>query len=150
MNSKKKIGKLPRPRLMKTRIYRAAVSQSLRNTDVEVSATGWSLVQRSPIVCGVSECDSKTSTIQSPLPTRGCRTNKNKICKITSLSSTQGLTHQFTDTKKRVSEARSLNSSSTEYAEAITEYRAVCLTSVTTSLSGFFVPNDTPGSSCIL
>jgi hypothetical protein len=29
---------------------------------VEVSATGWSLVQRSPTDCGVSECDRETST----------------------------------------------------------------------------------------
>jgi hypothetical protein len=28
---------------------------------VEVSATGWSLVQRSPTECGVSECDRETS-----------------------------------------------------------------------------------------
>jgi len=76
-------------------------------------------------VCGVSECDSKTSAMKRPWPTRGCRGNKNKICKIASLSTTQGITHQFTDTKKRVSQARSLNSSSTEYAKAITEYRAV-------------------------
>jgi hypothetical protein len=29
---------------------------------VEVSATGWSLVQRSPTDCDVSECDHETST----------------------------------------------------------------------------------------
>jgi hypothetical protein len=28
---------------------------------VEVSATGWSLVQRSPTECGVSECDREAS-----------------------------------------------------------------------------------------
>jgi hypothetical protein len=28
---------------------------------VEVSATGWSLVQRSPTDCGVSECDREPS-----------------------------------------------------------------------------------------
>jgi hypothetical protein len=28
---------------------------------VEVSATGWSLVQRSPTDCGVSECDCEAS-----------------------------------------------------------------------------------------
>jgi hypothetical protein len=28
---------------------------------VDVSAKGWSLVQRSPAECGVSECDHKTS-----------------------------------------------------------------------------------------
>jgi hypothetical protein len=29
---------------------------------VEVSASGWSLVQRSPTECGVSECDSDATT----------------------------------------------------------------------------------------
>jgi hypothetical protein len=29
---------------------------------VEVSATSWSLVQRSPTECGVSECDREAST----------------------------------------------------------------------------------------
>jgi hypothetical protein len=36
---------------------------------VEVSATGWSLVQRSPTECGVSECDreaSKNEAIWAP------------------------------------------------------------------------------------
>jgi hypothetical protein len=28
---------------------------------VEVSATGWSLVQRSPTECGVSDCDREAS-----------------------------------------------------------------------------------------
>ena len=47
MNSKKKLESYlrvnllgPDPRLMEKIIYRAAVSQRLRNTDVEVSATG--------------------------------------------------------------------------------------------------------------
>jgi hypothetical protein len=31
---------------------------------VEVSATSWSFVQRSPTECGVSECDRETSTKQ--------------------------------------------------------------------------------------
>jgi hypothetical protein len=35
---------------------------------VEVSASGRLLVQRSPIKCGVSECDRETR------PTQGCRT----------------------------------------------------------------------------
>ena len=33
---------------------------------VEVSATGRSLVQRSPIECGVSECDLETCTSRRP------------------------------------------------------------------------------------
>jgi hypothetical protein len=39
---------------------------------VEVSAWGWSPVQRSPTVCGVSECDSEASIMWRPWPTRGC------------------------------------------------------------------------------
>jgi len=37
---------------------------------VEVSAPGWSRVQRSPTECGVSECESWTS--RRPWPTGGC------------------------------------------------------------------------------
>jgi hypothetical protein len=33
---------------------------------VEVSATGRSLVQRSPAECGVSECDREASTVRRP------------------------------------------------------------------------------------
>jgi hypothetical protein len=40
---------------------------------VEVSATGWSLVQRSPTECGVSECDREASIMRRPRPQRGCR-----------------------------------------------------------------------------
>jgi hypothetical protein len=40
---------------------------------VEVSATGWSLVQRSPTECGVSECDRKLSTMRRPWPTRAVK-----------------------------------------------------------------------------
>jgi hypothetical protein len=36
-----------------------------------VSASGWSLVQRSPTECGVSECDGEASTMRRPWPTRG-------------------------------------------------------------------------------
>ena len=34
---------------------------------VEVSASGRSLVQRSPTECGVSECDHESSTVRRPL-----------------------------------------------------------------------------------
>ena len=40
--------------------------------EVEVSATGRSLVQRSLTKCGVSECDLETSTVRMPRPTRRC------------------------------------------------------------------------------
>jgi hypothetical protein len=39
---------------------------------VEVSATDWSVVQRSPTECGVSECDLQTSKRRRPRPDRGC------------------------------------------------------------------------------
>ena len=40
--------------------------------NVEVSATGWSLVQRSPTDCGMSECDRESSIKWRPWPTGGC------------------------------------------------------------------------------
>jgi hypothetical protein len=39
---------------------------------VEVSASGWSLVQRSPTNCGVSECDLEVSYRRWPKPDLGC------------------------------------------------------------------------------
>jgi hypothetical protein len=39
----------------------------------EVSASGWSLVHRSPTDCGVSECDRESSTMRRPWPIKGCR-----------------------------------------------------------------------------
>jgi hypothetical protein len=39
---------------------------------VEVSASGWSLVQRSPTECDVSECVREASIMRWPWPTRGC------------------------------------------------------------------------------
>jgi hypothetical protein len=47
---------------------------------VEVSASGWSLVQRSPTECGVSELYCKASIMRRPCPNRGCcAMKKNKI-----------------------------------------------------------------------
>jgi hypothetical protein len=37
---------------------------------VEVSASGWSLIQRSPVDCGVSEFDREASIMRRPLHTR--------------------------------------------------------------------------------
>ena len=39
---------------------------------IQVSASGWSLVQRSPTDCGVSEYEREASTTRSSLPIRGC------------------------------------------------------------------------------
>ena len=41
-------------------------------SQAEVSALGWSFVQRSPTECGVSERDRKASIMRKPWPTRGC------------------------------------------------------------------------------
>jgi hypothetical protein len=41
---------------------------------VDVYATGWSLVQRSPTECGVSECDREALIMRRPRPPRGCCT----------------------------------------------------------------------------
>ena len=40
---------------------------------VEVSASGWSLVQKSPTECSVSACDREASTTKSFWSTTGCR-----------------------------------------------------------------------------
>jgi hypothetical protein len=45
---------------------------SVVSCQVEVPATGWSLVQRNPTECGVSECDSEASIMSRPWPTMGC------------------------------------------------------------------------------
>jgi hypothetical protein len=46
---------------------------------IEVSASGSSLVQRNPAECGVSECDRETSIMRRPWPTRGCCTLEGRI-----------------------------------------------------------------------
>ena len=46
---------------------------------VKVSATGRSLVQRSPTDCGVSECNREASTIMKPWLTKGCQAKKSVI-----------------------------------------------------------------------
>ena len=47
---------------------------------VEVTATSWSLVQRSPTDCVVSECDRQVSVTRRHKSTRDCRvTGKNKV-----------------------------------------------------------------------
>jgi hypothetical protein len=46
---------------------------------VEISATGRSLVQRLPTICGVSECYLDTSTMRGPTPTRAVRALR-KVC----------------------------------------------------------------------
>ena len=45
---------------------------SVECCQVEVSASGRSLVRRSPTKCGVSECDREASIMRRPWPTGGC------------------------------------------------------------------------------
>ena len=47
---------------------------------VEVSAPGWSLVHRSPIECGVSDCDHETSLMRKPWSNGGCCTMVKILC----------------------------------------------------------------------
>jgi len=49
---------------------------SVVGCQVEVPASGWSLVQRSPTECGVSECDHKVSIMRQRCFTRSCRAIK--------------------------------------------------------------------------
>jgi hypothetical protein len=46
--------------------------RSVVSYHVEVSASGWSFVQRSPIKCSVCECDREASIMRRPWPTGGC------------------------------------------------------------------------------
>jgi len=59
---------------------------------VQVSASSWSPFQRSPIECGVSECDREASTLKTPWPIRGCRYMGGKI------STREVYTHTHTHT----------------------------------------------------
>jgi hypothetical protein len=45
---------------------------------VEVSVSVWSLVQRCPTECGVSECDREALTMRRVWPTSGCCTMAKK------------------------------------------------------------------------
>jgi hypothetical protein len=45
---------------------------------VDVPASGWSPVLRSPTDCGVSECDREASIIRTPWPTMSCCAIENK------------------------------------------------------------------------
>jgi hypothetical protein len=51
---------------------------------VEVSASGLSLMQRSPSECGVSECDGEALVMRRPRPNRDCcaMTKKSIECQL--------------------------------------------------------------------
>ena len=54
---------------------------------VDVSASGWSLVQSSSTECGVSECDREASRVRRPWPTRGwCAVGKKSACLFVSIA----------------------------------------------------------------
>jgi hypothetical protein len=44
----------------------------------EISSTGWSLVQRSPTECGVSECDREASKTEAALAPKGLSSHRKK------------------------------------------------------------------------
>ena len=47
-------------------------------SQVEVSASGLSLIHRSPTECSVSEYDREDSVMRRPQPTSGCGSTENK------------------------------------------------------------------------
>jgi hypothetical protein len=49
---------------------RVSVSCDCWSCQVELAASGWSFVQRSPTECGVSECDRAASKMRRTRPTR--------------------------------------------------------------------------------
>ena len=53
---------------------------------LQVSASGWSLIQRSPTECSVSECDHEASMARKSWPTRGSRAIKR--CALTAIAPT--------------------------------------------------------------
>jgi sterol desaturase/sphingolipid hydroxylase (fatty acid hydroxylase superfamily) len=48
---------------------------------VQISVSGWSLVQRSPTECGISEYDHEAMTTRRPSPIRGFLAMRNEIIK---------------------------------------------------------------------
>jgi hypothetical protein len=64
------------------RWHRCLSGVSVVCCQVEVSALGRSLVQRSLNACGVSECDCKTSIMKRPCPTGGCYAIERKFMHI--------------------------------------------------------------------
>jgi len=51
---------------------------SVIGCEVEVSASSWSLFQRSPTECSVYECDREAPVMRRPWPNRCCRAMKKK------------------------------------------------------------------------
>jgi len=59
--------------------HRCLPLESVVFCQIGVSATNWSLVQRSPTDCGVSVCDLETSWMRKPWPAVGRSTIEKKI-----------------------------------------------------------------------
>jgi hypothetical protein len=55
---------------------------------LQVSASGWSLIQRSPTECGVSECDREASMVRKSWPTSGSRAIKKNVSALTAIATT--------------------------------------------------------------
>jgi hypothetical protein len=69
---------------------------------VEVSATGQSVVQRSPTDCGVSERDREASIMRRPWPTGGCCATERKIFRLGLINQVQlGKTEVASDRQEK-------------------------------------------------
>jgi len=53
---------------------------------VEISASSWWLVQRSPTKCGACGCDREASIMRRPWPMRGCRAMEREKLHLSSLA----------------------------------------------------------------
>jgi len=61
------------------RVYGYLYLVSVVCCQVEVSASGWSINQRSLTECSVSECDHEALILRKPWPTVGCGAMVKKI-----------------------------------------------------------------------
>jgi hypothetical protein len=61
-----------------SRHWHVCVSCEVVCCQVQITASSWSLVQRSPAKCGVSGCEHEASTMRTPWPTGSCRDVKRR------------------------------------------------------------------------
>jgi len=73
-----------------------SVSSECFCCQVEVSATGRSLNQRSSTECGVSECDLEASTVRRPRPTGAFEPRKDEEVEIGNISASKTDLHYKT------------------------------------------------------
>jgi hypothetical protein len=82
----------PFSRLLGLWVWHCSVSVvSVVCRQVEVSASGWSLVQRSPTGCAELECDREVLNVREPCPTSRCCALRNIVKCTTTWKSVQGL-----------------------------------------------------------